>query len=620
MRRDRIVLWSLPFLAPWHAPVGISVVSALLRDGGIDHELRNSHVEFASLLVELLGREQAEIVYSHTDVCDMAAGWALRGLEGARADSLPGGLQAELKKDGFPDDVFVALAGAIADFAREDISSLQSIPEIAAFTLTIAQTGASLLWSYLIKEASPHTVVVFGGSQCIDPMGPSLLAGTPWIDVVVRGECDSSIVALFQRLAAGDEPVDIPSIGYRNGVGKIRKTPRGPLETPHIRPSYREYVEVYSRFEASLGRPPFLYVEGSRGCWWGERSHCQFCGIHADGIHYRESPAAETFRQLLDTAADCRASTIAMSDSIMSRTHMNELLPMLENARHEYDVSILVELKNAFQKTDVESMARAGVSACQLGVESLSTRLLREMKKGNRAIEHVQALKWLTECGIAVQYNLLSHVPNELPQDYEESTKVARTVHHLPPPTGLFPIQMHRYSPYFNNWRELGFSEPRPAAFYEWVLPESFGDLSEFAYIFDATHPSTRGDTELDSARRRLANEIEAWASDYYSSSLTHYRLPSGVVIHRTDGGERRECFIEAPLDQLYLGLDSVNKFEAMLSSADLSVSELTRVLKTWQVEGLVLNEGDRWLALSIQKRGITPLPRPEKSFARLVR
>ena len=33
---------------------------------------------------------------------------------------------------------------------------------------------------------------------------------------------------------------------------------------------------------------PTLLIETSRGCWWGERNHCTFCGLNGSSMSFDE--------------------------------------------------------------------------------------------------------------------------------------------------------------------------------------------------------------------------------------------------------------------------------------------------------------------------------------------
>ena len=52
-------------------------------------------------------------------------------------------------------------------------------------------------------------------------------------------------------------------------------------------PNYRDYM---ARVQASpLGKTinPRLLFQTSRGCWWGAKQHCTFCGLNGQGMAYR---------------------------------------------------------------------------------------------------------------------------------------------------------------------------------------------------------------------------------------------------------------------------------------------------------------------------------------------
>jgi magnesium-protoporphyrin IX monomethyl ester (oxidative) cyclase len=36
---------------------------------------------------------------------------------------------------------------------------------------------------------------------------------------------------------------------------------------------------------------PALVMETSRGCWWGAKHHCTFCGLNAEGMAFRSKSA-----------------------------------------------------------------------------------------------------------------------------------------------------------------------------------------------------------------------------------------------------------------------------------------------------------------------------------------
>src|SRR5262249_9640089 len=49
---------------------------------------------------------------------------------------------------------------------------------------------------------------------------------------------------------------------------------------------YRSFLRSYSTHFPNKEIPPILLFETSRGCWWGERSHCTFCGLNGLTMNY----------------------------------------------------------------------------------------------------------------------------------------------------------------------------------------------------------------------------------------------------------------------------------------------------------------------------------------------
>ena len=67
-----------------------------------------------------------------------------------------------------------------------------------------------------------------------------------------------------------------------------------------------DYDDYFEELQGSLYRAailPGLPVEMSRGCWWGQKSHCTFCGLNGGGMNYR-SKAPEQVLEEIDALVD----------------------------------------------------------------------------------------------------------------------------------------------------------------------------------------------------------------------------------------------------------------------------------------------------------------------------
>src|SRR5437764_1877447 len=67
---------------------------------------------------------------------------------------------------------------------------------------------------------------------------------------------------------------------------------------------------------------PTLLFETSRGCWWGEKAHCTFCGLNGATMSYRamrREKALDLFASLFEYADRC--SRFNCVDNIMAKNY-----------------------------------------------------------------------------------------------------------------------------------------------------------------------------------------------------------------------------------------------------------------------------------------------------------
>ena len=175
-------------------------------------------------------------------------------------------------------------------------------PRIVGCSSVFQQHCASLALLKRIRELSPDTVLLMGGANCEGDMGVQTLQIFPWVDCIVSGEAD----ALFPRALQGiarTRPRRRPDIaaGRRRFATTITETcfrsfrsssrKRRALLIPDMDslplPDYGHYFRNAEASTLSNMIKPGLLAESSRGCWWGEKFHCTFCGLNGEGMKYR---------------------------------------------------------------------------------------------------------------------------------------------------------------------------------------------------------------------------------------------------------------------------------------------------------------------------------------------
>src|SRR5438132_10383264 len=123
-------------------------------------------------------------------------------------------------------------------------------------------------------------------------MGETLLRTFSEIDVVVRGEAELVLPSLVRDLLADAAIHPQPGLCFRERgdvcVVNEADGPRVPMDSVPL-PSYDEYFERLERatFGPDIQDTVTLFYEGARGCWWGEKSQCTFCGISSLAMPFR---------------------------------------------------------------------------------------------------------------------------------------------------------------------------------------------------------------------------------------------------------------------------------------------------------------------------------------------
>jgi ribosomal peptide maturation radical SAM protein 1 len=378
-------------------------------------------------------------------------------------------------------------AEALLDRWTEEIS--WSSYDVVGFTVMFQQLNASLRLAHRIKDRSSGTRVVLGGSGLEQPMGGAVYARYPFLDALFTGYSERSFPAWVEELprradrAISDE-----------GVPNLDELPM---------PSFDDYIGALERHGLRRRLDPRVLIETSRGCWYGEKQHCTFCGINGIEMRYRHKSADRVFDEV--RALSRYGLPLWSSDAILPLEFFDTLFPRLEREKVRFNG--FYEIKSNSDRAELETLARVGIKSLQPGIESFSTHTLKLMKKGVTGIQNVWFVRAAREIGLACQWNILWGFPDERPAEYEKLAELLPKISHLEPPSGVSKIHVLRHSPNHSRAEELGFSDVRPAKSYELAFGHHEG-LADQAYLFDYGYADGR---QPESYVRRVDLQTRRW-------------------------------------------------------------------------------------------------------------
>lgn len=402
--------------------------------------------------------------------------------------------------------------------------------DVIGFSSIMCSHAACLALARRLKERFPDKLIVFGGSNLEGEMGPATLQACEWVDAVISGEGEESFAQALERLRDG-KPLDgVPGLSVRRDGRVVSWEPGPPLDLNALpTPDHDEYFAALRGSSVAGWIKPRVTFEGSRGCWWGAKQHCTFCGLNGAVLTSRVKSSELVLRDLVELQRRHGALDFQSTDNILAVEHLKTLLPALKRLREEegVDLSIMFEVKSNLTRQQIDLLADAGCDRLQPGIESLDSAILKLMRKGVREIQNLQTLKFASERGMIVYWNYLYGFPGEDPAAYARMAKQALSLTHLVPATGVFPIRPDRFSPHQTRPQDWGLERPRPYRAYERIFPASRFDLMRAAYFFDfAPRP---GDDAPAKYAAPLAAAVDHWQS-VWSTTFFAYRQGQGFV------------------------------------------------------------------------------------------
>jgi ribosomal peptide maturation radical SAM protein 1 len=430
-------------------------------------------------------------------------------------------------------------------------------------TSSFEQTNAALAVLRSVKDRVPAAVTLLGGANCEAEMGKAMLdLASGAVDLVFSGESEQTFPSALREIIHG---------------GMVRKrviegAPCDALDRIPC-PEFGDYFSQLASFLSAVDQEScWLMYETSRGCWWGQKHHCTFCGLNGEGMAFRQKSASKAIHEIRYLFEKYPPKHLAMTDNIMPHSYHKSLLPQL--ALSDLDRTIFYEQKSNLSLNQVKTLHDAGVRVIQPGIEALSTSLLRSMQKGVSGSQNIGLLRYSRACGVALTWNMLVEFPNDSIESFLETLSIVPYLRHLNPPSGVSPLSIDRFSPYFNHSSLYGITNLRPWSSYFEVFPEE-SDVYQLAYHF-------QGDYESDSRKdfdtmSRLDEEViawrEAWTADATPPALAVSRLDldTYVLIDTRDSSrphvkfltacQARAVLVELPLSSLDAQWAITNKY-----------------------------------------------------------
>ena len=513
----------MPYSKLTHPALGPSILKTCLSNNGIACDISYNTYDFA----DLIGVE------NYTKLLNTLTPGLLGEWTFARSAFGSGFIESKFHDHG------CSLEGSedyekISHIATEWIENLADTisrepPRILICSSMFQQNVASLAILRAVKERCPSVFTVMGGPNTEGILGIGLLRRAPWLDFICGGEGEETLPELCQLLLDNKTNAELPmGVVPQSNVHQFEGLYQVNIPRPSLgdmakspAPSFDDFFEKIKQLRFKV--KPGLLLESSRGCWWGQRSQCTFCGLNGEGISYRAQPPEKMVETVKEMTSKYDVKNIEFVDNIIAKNYFDEFLPRLAGM----NLSMFYETKADFTEKDAQRFHQSGVRFIQPGIESLSDPVLRLMRKGTSAALNIECLRLCREYGLLPAWTILTGFPGESQSWYEETALVMPKLFHLRPPNALISIRFDRFSPYHDHPDQWSL-DLVPYDSYKHVYPDYQGQYDDIAYFFKRRGVSDAHSSPYTEGHNyeKCKSIIRQWKHLWSTRSSSHQEQP----------------------------------------------------------------------------------------------
>ncbi len=475
---------------------------------------------------------------------------------------------------------------------------------LIGFSICFSQLTSSLYFIRSIKKIVPNTKIVIGGISCAGDMGKSLMDTYNEIDFVIQGEGEKPLFHLITSIIKSDNINPYPGLLLRdsehiinNPICQVENLNKLPV------PDFKDYFKQLEDIAKPKPFQPKLSMEISRGCWWKK---CRFCNLNIQWKGYRSKSSERVVKELNLLVEKYKTLSISFMDNLLPPNKKDIFQAII---RLKKDFKLFAEIRANTKLDELLIMKEAGVDEVQVGIEALSSGLLKKMNKGTTAIQNIEIMKNCEARGTPKLIgNLIFQFPGSDEKDVRETIKNLDFVFPLRPLNGVsFWLGYGSYI--WKNQDLFNIKTITNHRNYSFIFPEDL--LNNLIFMIQGYQGEIKNQKKI---WKPVKDKIKKWKKFY---NEMHKTPDSDPILSYQDGGNF--LIIRQRISQnknIVHRLKGLSREIFLYCQHNRSVSEilgyfnglselkLMPFLKMMTEKKLMFCERDRYLSLAIPLKG----------------
>lgn len=341
-------------------------------------------------------------------------------------------LAAVLRENGFKD---IVLIDSIANrYSNSEIIDLlkKEKPDVIGISFGTQIRFSSFELAKEIKKNFPDVLLVAGGPH------PTLtsqdtLEHIHEIDIICRGEAERSFLNLIKTIDKNGSLDTVKGISFRDSQGQIiHNTPEALVSNLDDLPLPARDLLPMEKYEqvTTLSKKRCTNIMSSRGCPY----HCVFCSVAEQWGHQIRHRSAKNVVDEIEFLLKNYTflEGIRFFDDVftMDKNRVLEICQEILNRKLNFAWECEARA-NTIDEEMAQAMKRAGCEFIDLGVESGSDRILKNIKKGITVDQAIAAVKAIKKAGIGLKIFIMHSLPGETYQDIRKTVFLSRYLCHV---------------------------------------------------------------------------------------------------------------------------------------------------------------------------------------------
>jgi anaerobic magnesium-protoporphyrin IX monomethyl ester cyclase len=311
--------------------------------------------------------------------------------------------------------------------------------------MTGFQISGGIDASKFVKEVSKNTPVVWGGDH-VTAM-PDQALRESYIDYVVRGAGENTIVPLVKSIEENKIPENVQGVSYRKGSVTIHNKDSTPEDINHYPPFAYDLVDLEEYIDKDSERT--LYYVSSRGCV----KRCSFCALVNIQLRgWRAYTPERTVDEIESLVKKHDIKLVSLNDPnffidpIRVKAICREIIK--RNLKIEWMTSGFHGQMIHFDDETWELMRDSGCRLILMGAESGSQRVLDLIKKDCKVQDIITFTEKCHKYGIRVRASFMTGFPNEPFEEFVKTIDVMDQIFKINPQN---EIKLFFFTPYPNT-------------------------------------------------------------------------------------------------------------------------------------------------------------------------